>query len=121
LNHLRRGGRVSGASAFVGTLLNIKPIIHMDDMGRLIPVAKMRGFSNVMDYFGSRMEETMLEPKDQVIFISHCDAPESAEKLAEYLIKRLGPREAVINPIGPVIGAHAGPGTIALFFLGSKR
>ena len=92
LQHLRRGGRVSGASAFVGTLLNIKPIIHMDDEGRLIPVAKIRGWSNVLDYFGNRMEETLLTPKDQIIFISHSDSLENAEKLAEYLIKRFGPR-----------------------------
>ncbi|MDR1664986.1 MAG: DegV family protein [Clostridiales bacterium] len=121
LNHLRRGGRVSGASAFFGTILNIKPIIHVDDEGRLIPVEKVRGWNNVMDYMVSRMEETLLPPKDQVVFISHSDAQERAEKLANLIVTRLGPREVKINYIGPVIGAHTGPGTIALFFIGSKR
>ncbi|MCL2709073.1 MAG: DegV family protein [Defluviitaleaceae bacterium] len=121
LKHLRRGGRVSGASAFMGTILNIKPIIHMDEEGRLIPVAKIRGWANVFDYLGKRIEETMIEPKDQIIFISHSDSEETAKKLAEYLLNRFGPRQIEINTIGPVIGAHTGPGTIALFYLGSKR
>jgi DegV family protein with EDD domain len=121
LNHLRRGGRVSGASAFVGTVLNIKPIIHMDDEGRLIPVAKIRGWANVLDYFGARVEETLLAPKDQVMFLSHSDAEENAQRMAEYLLARFGPREIIMNAIGPVIGAHTGPGTLALFFQGSKR
>lgn len=121
LNHLRRGGRVSGASAFVGTMLNIKPIIHVDDEGRLIPVAKVRGMSNAMEYMIDRMQDTQLEPKNQIAFISHSDAPDEAKKLADRLINRLGPREIVINDIGPVIGAHTGPGTITLFFVGSKR
>lgn len=121
LNHLRRGGRVSGASAFVGTMLNIKPIIHMDNEGQLKPVAKVRGRVNSMDYMIDRMEETLLEPKNQILFISHSDSAEDAQKLADRVINRLGPREIIINDIGPVIGAHTGPGTLTLFFLGSKR
>jgi fatty acid-binding protein DegV len=93
----------------------------VDDAGRLIPVSKARGWNNVMNYILDRMEETLLEPKDQIVFISHSDAPERAQKLAEMMENRLGKREVVINHIGPVIGAHTGPGTIALFFLGSKR
>ena len=121
LNHLRRGGRVSSTSAFVGSLLNIKPIIHVNNEGRLIPVAKKRGFANVVEHFLNIMDETMVKSDEQMIFISHSDTIESANKMAEEITKRFGKYEIEINPIGPVIGAHTGPGTLALFYLGSKR
>lgn len=121
LNHLRRGGRVSGAAAFMGTMLGIKPILHVDDNGKLIPMAKVRGRAKSFEYLCERMAESILPPEDQVLFISHGDALEDAQKLAELLKSRCGKTHTVINDIGPVIGAHAGPGTITLFFVGNKR
>ena len=120
LNHLRRGGRVSGASAFVGTMLNIKPIIHVDDIGRLIPVAKVRGLTNAREYITDRFKETSLDP-DQIVFISHSDSYDEAVKVQELIQTKLGLSRFVVSYIGPVIGAHTGPGTLALFFTGSKR
>lgn len=121
LNHLKRGGRVSATAAVIGTMLGIKPILHVDDEGRLIPVGKVRGRRQALEQLVSHMAETAQAPGDQTVFISHGDAGEDARFVAELLRERMGVRDIQINFIGPVIGAHSGPGTIALFFLGSKR
>lgn len=121
LNHLKRGGRVSGASAAIGTLLSIKPILHVDDEGRLSAVDKVRGRVKSLEYLADRMEKSMLPPKDQPIFISHSDALDDAKKLAAIIENRIGSKEFVFGDIGPVIGTHTGPGTITLFYLGDKR
>lgn len=121
LNHLRRGGRVSGAAAFVGTMLNIKPILHVDDEGHLIPVDKIRGRRKSLDELVSRMEKTAVNPSEQTVFISHGDALEDAKYVEKLVRERMGVSTVYINPIGPVIGSHSGPGTIALFFLATKR
>ena len=121
LVHLKRGGRVSGATAIVGSLLGIKPIIHLDDEGRLIPVDKVRGRQKSLEYLAEKMRETIVEPKNQIVFISHGNSPEDAAKLADLIKKKIGTETFIINDIGPVIGAHSGPGTIALFFIASKR
>ncbi|MFB0921494.1 MAG: DegV family protein [Oscillospiraceae bacterium] len=121
LNHLKRGGRVSGAAAFVGTMLNIKPVLHVDDEGHLIPVDKVRGRRKSLEELVARMEKTAINPLEQTIFISHGDAPEDAKYVEKLVRERMGVKTVYINPIGPVIGSHSGPGTIALFFLASKR
>jgi DegV family protein with EDD domain len=121
LNHLRRGGRVSGAAAFMGTMLNIKPMIQINDEGRLVPVAKMRGKQKSMEFIVNQIEANIREPKDQIIFISHSDVPEEAQELVDMITKRLGKREFLINDIGPVIGAHTGPGTLVALFVGNTR
>ena len=120
LNHLRRGGRVTGAAAFVGTMLSIKPILHVDDEGRLIPFAKVRGSNGALEYIVERMQK-VTDGSSQIVFISHGDAPERAQKLADLIKSNLGLNSFVLSHIGPVVGAHAGPGTLALFFKGSKR
>ncbi len=121
LNHLKRGGRVSTATALVGTMLGIKPVLHVDDEGHLIPVSKVRGRKQSLDALVKKMEETAIDPKDQVVFLSHGDGLEDAQYVAKQVKEKLGVKEVKINFIGPVIGAHSGPGTVALFFLGSTR
>lgn len=121
LNHLKRGGRVSAAAALVGTMLSIKPVLHVDDEGHLIPVEKVRGRRNSLDSLVSRMAKTAVNPSEQVVFISHGDALEDAQYVEKKIREKLGVKTFYINPIGPIIGSHSGPGTVALFFLANKR
>ena len=121
LQHLKRGGRVSAAAAAFGTMLNIKPVLHVDDEGHLIPVGKVQGRTASIKALLKKMQETAIDPAEQVVFISHGDCEKDAEKLAAMVRESIGPKEIILNPIGPVIGAHSGPGTVALFFLGTKR
>lgn len=121
LNHLKRGGRVSAAAALVGTMLNIKPVLHVDDEGHLIPVEKVRGRRTSLNSLVEHMEKTAVDPAGQVVFISHGDAPKDAEYVANRIREKLGVKTICMNPIGPVIGSHSGPGTVALFFLATKR
>lgn len=118
---LKRGGRVSATSAVMGTMLSIKPVMHVDDEGRLIPVAKVRGRRQSLDALVERMAKSATEPAKQTVFISHGDCREDAEYVAQKVKERFGVSEIVINYVDPVIGAHSGPGTLALFFLGDKR
>lgn len=121
LNHLKRGGRVSTATALVGTMLGIKPILHVDDEGHLIPMSKVRGRKQSLDALAKKMEETGINPSEQTVFISHGDCLEDARYVEQEIKARLGVKKVSLNYIGPVIGAHSGPGTVALFFLGTKR
>ncbi|MEA5051679.1 MAG: DegV family protein [Oscillospiraceae bacterium] len=121
LDHLRRGGRVSAAAAFFGGMLNIKPVMHVDDEGHLIPVSKVRGRMASIDAMVAEMEKTAIDPQAQTVFISHGDSPEDVQTLADKVRDRLHPKEIFINPIGPIIGAHSGPGTLAIFFLATQR
>ncbi len=123
LNHLYRGGRVSKAAAIVGTIAAIKPILHVDDEGHLIPISKVRGRKKSLNALVDYMEEkTKGYPvENDIIFISHGDALEDAEYVKAEIEKRFGIKDFKINHIGPTIGAHSGPGTIALFFEGSSR
>lgn len=121
LQHLKRGGRVSAAAAAFGTVLNIKPVLHVDDEGRLVPVSKVQGRIASIKSLMKKMQETAVNPAEQVVFISHGDCEKEAKKLAEMIRENIGVKEIVINPIGPIIGAHSGPGTVALFFLGTER
>ena len=121
LNHLKRGGRVSTATALVGTMLGIKPVLHVDNEGHLISVSKVRGRRQSLEALVSRMEETAVNPAEQTVFISHGDCLEDARYVEEQVRQRLGVQEVRVGYIGPVIGAHSGPGTVALFFLGKER
>lgn len=121
LNHLKRGGRVSAFSATVGTALNVKPILHVDNEGRLIPMSKVRGRKKSLHALLDHMVETCIEPENQIIFIGHGDTLEDAEFLADLIREKLQVKDFVINNIGPVIGSHSGPGTIALFYFGTER
>lgn len=123
LNHLYRGGRVSRATAFVGTLANIKPILHVDDQGHLINIGKVRGRKKSLIELVNLMEKKIGDhvKDNQRIFISHGDSAEDAQFVAEEVKKRFGIDSFLINYVGPTIGAHSGPGTIALFFYGDER
>ncbi|MDD6642798.1 MAG: DegV family protein [Firmicutes bacterium] len=118
---LKRGGRVSAATALVGSALGIKPVLHVDNEGHLINVSKARGRKNSILALVDRMEQSAIDPAKQTIFISHGDCRDDAEFLADELRKRFGISDITINYVGPVIGAHSGPGTLALFFLGTSR
>lgn len=127
LFHLYRGGRVSRASAVLGTMINIKPLLHVDNEGKLINIAKIRGRKKSLMSLVDMMEERLGSYKEQYtsgkekIFISHSDCLEDAEAVAEEIKKRFGNDKFLIDFIGPVIGSHTGAGTVALFFWGDKR
>ncbi len=121
LMHLRRGGRVSTAAAIVGSMLSIKPVMHTDDAGKLTPVGKVRGRKKSILALLEKMEELSIDPEKQTVFISHGDCEEDAQFLAEQIKTHLHVKDILIHPVGPVIGAHSGPGTLALFFIGQHR
>ena len=118
LNHLKRGGRVSAATAMVGTMLNIKPIIHVSDEGKLVSVAKVRGRKAAIEYITKKVADAT--DKDMV-FVGHGDCPEDAEICAKILKEKYGVKNVHIGYVGAVIGAHTGPGVLVTFFLGEKR
>ncbi|BDF69209.1 hypothetical protein CE91St41_01900 [Oscillospiraceae bacterium] len=121
LHFLKRGGRVSAATAVVGSMLQIKPVMHVDDEGHLINMAKARGRSASLKALVDHMQETAIDPGEQVVFISHGDCEEEAMQVAEDVKRRFGTKVVRLNNVGPVVGGHSGPGTMALFFLGTKR
>ena len=122
LMFLFRGGRVSRTSAWAGTLLNIKPVLHVDDEGHLIPMDKVRGRKKSLQALVDHMEQSALKPvAEQEVFISHGDCQEDVDYLVKLIKERLGCTKFEINILDPVIGAHAGPGTVALFFFADKR
>jgi DegV family protein with EDD domain len=116
LEYLKRGGRVSKTTAFVGSLLKIKPLLHVED-GKLIPLEKIRGSKKVLSRMLDLMEERGTDFTNQTIGISHADDLQRAEQLAEMIKEKFGANDILIEMIGSVIGAHVGPGTLSLFFL----
>ena len=123
LFHLFRGGRVSRFTAVAGSLIKVKPVLHVDDEGRLIPIGKVRGRKKSLAALVENMERTIgsYRDKNDIIFISHGDCQEDAEYVASLIKERLGIEKFLIGPIGPTIGTHSGPGTVALFYMGDKR
>ena len=121
LMYLKRGGRVSAATAIVGTMLGIKPVLHMDDEGHLINVGKVRGRKASIEALAEKVGQLGLPGQNQTVFICHGDCQEDAQRLEAILKEKYGVEEAFIGYTGAVIGSHSGPGTLALFFLGSQR
>lgn len=121
LHHLKRGGRVSAVAAVMGTALGIKPVLHVDDEGRLIPQGKVRGRKKSLEMLYQKLSETIVSPESQTVFIGHGDCAEDAEYLADLIKKNFKVKDVVTAMIGPVIGTHSGPGTVALFFFGTHR
>lgn len=121
LMYLKRGGRLNAATALVGTALGIKPIIHIDDEGHLVNVGKARGRQGALSALADRVAELAVEPEKYPVFISHGDCREDAEALGRMVKQRLGVKKVVISYVGPVIGAHTGPGVVAIFFVGKHR
>ena len=118
LAHLKRGGRISATTAIVGTMLNIKPIIFVDNDGHLINTAKVRGRKAAMEYLMKKYDETVTDK--ETAFIGHGDCPEDAAAL-EKMLRDRGVKNIVTSYVGPVIGAHTGPGVLVVFFLGTHR
>ena len=121
LNQLRRGGRLSAGKAILGNLLHVKPVLHVDDEGHLVPVDSVKGRKNSIEALCQKMEETAIDPQNQRIYISHGDCLADARTLAAMVQDRLHVASVTIGDVGPVIGAHSGLGTLALFFLGKQR
>jgi DegV family protein with EDD domain len=121
LGTLHRGGRLSGAQAFLGGLLKVKPILHVNDQGKLVALQKARGRKGALLQMVEGMKERILEPEKQTIFIAHGDAYEEALQLQAMVQEAIKVKNIVIGAVGPIIGAHAGPGVMCLFFLGVDR
>lgn len=123
LFHLHRGGRVSKTAAVIGTMINLKPVLHVDNEGHLIPVAKVRGRKKSLIALVDAMEKQMGSYRDQndIVFISHGDCEEEARYVADLVKQRFGIQNFLLNHVGPTIGAHSGPGTMALFYMGEYR
>lgn len=123
LHHLHRGGRVSKTTAIIGTLVHVKPVLHVNNEGRLIPLNNVRGRKKALIALVDQMEKRLsgFEDKNDTVFISHGDCITDAEYVASLIKERFGINDILINLVSPTIGTHSGPGTIALFFMGSPR
>ena len=121
LHFLKRGGRISATTAVVGSMLQIKPVLHVDNEGHLINIAKARGRQASLKALVDKMEKTVTEEGRKTVFISHGDCRKDAVTVADMVRERFGTQDIRINFVGPVIGAHSGPGTLALFYLGTER
>ena len=121
LVYLKRGGRISAAAAFFGNTIGIKPVMHVDDDGHLVNVLKVRGRKAAIATMANKYSELALTPNEGRIYISHGDCLADAELLASMIEEKHGVKTEIITDVGPVIGAHSGPGTLALFFAGKER
>lgn len=121
LFHLHRGGRVSRATAIIGSMVNVKPVLHVDDTGHLVPLCNVRGRKKSLNKLIDLMSEQIQGFENDSIFISHGDCLEDAQYVADLVRERFSIEDILINQICPIIGAHSGPGTVALFFMGKKR
>lgn len=121
LHFLKRGGRLSGTAALVGTMLGIKPILRITEDGKLVPMEKVRGRKQSLHILLEHMEKTFRDTGDQVVFIVHGDCPDDAAYLKKEIKSRYHIKRIVTNNIGPIIGSHTGPGAIAIFYIGKGR
>ena len=121
LEYLRRGGRVSNAAAFFGSVLEIKPILYESPDGKLVPIDKVKGRKKAIKYILNKCAATIEKPEEQVITICQADCPEEAQALEAQVRELIRPKDVRIVPVGPVIGCHCGPGTIALVYFGRSR
>ncbi len=121
LVYLKRGGRISATTAFVGNALGIKPVMHVDDEGHLINITKVRGRKTAIAALADRYGELALDPENGTVFISHGDCLKDVEELQKILKDRYNADVMIVTSVGAVIGSHSGPGTIALFFQGKNR
>lgn len=121
LNHLKRGGRISPTVAFIGTVMGIKPVLHMDDEGHLINMFKVRGRKAAIKALADKFGELAVDNTEGPVYISHGDCIDDANELAHIIEEEYKVKTDIITYVGPVIGAHSGPGTLALFFVGKER
>jgi len=121
LQFLRRGGRVSATAAYIGGIVKIKPIMHVSPEGKLIPQEKVTGRKRSLRVLGDKVKEKMVDPANNLVFISHGDCADEAQWLADYVKENVGVKDVMTGFVGPVIGSHSGPGTMAIFFLSTGR
>lgn len=121
LSCLKRGGRLSGSAALIGTMLHLKPLLHVSNEGKLVATGKVFGRKNSLKKLVEKMGDNIIDPQNQVVYISHGDCIEEANYVADLIKETYKVKDVYINFVGPVIGAHSGPGTIAIFFLGKER
>ena len=121
LHYLKRGGRISATTAVVGTMLQIKPVLHADENGKLVNMGKARGRKASIGELAKKMGELGLPGENDTVFICHGDCMEDAQYLESLLKEKCGVKNAFIYYVGAVIGSHSGPGTLALFFMGEHR
>lgn len=121
LHFLRRGGRVSAASAYFGSIVKIKPILNVDFEGHLIPREKVQGRKHSLRRLCDKVKENIVNPAEQVVFISHGDCEDEARTLADMIRRDVGVKDVQISFIGPIVGSHSGPGTLAVFFMSRGR
>ena len=121
LVYLKRGGRGSAATALVGTMLNSKPVLHVDNEGHLVSMVKARGRKAAINTLVSKLQELGGDWDNSTVFICHADCIDDAQRLAEIVKEKCGVQETFIGNLGAVIGSHAGPGTLALFFMGNEK
>lgn len=121
LNHLKRGGRISGATATIGGLLNIKPSAYLDDEGKLAQGEKIKGKKKALRFLANEVKERAIDSENEVLYICHGDCQEEAESLRDIIEQEVKFKNVIINYIGNVIGAHTGPGALAVIFLGKNR
>lgn len=121
LNHLKRGGRISSATAIVGTMLSIKPIITINNLGALINLTKSKGRKKAIKFLYEKVKENIVNSDEQTVMITHGDCEEEAETLKELILSNIKVKSVIVSPIGPIIGTHTGPGTIAVAMLSNGR
>lgn len=121
LNHLMRGGRLSKSSAIVGSILQVKPLLSVNKEGKLMNISKVKGRKKSIKSLAEIVREKIIDSENQTIFISHGDCIEDAETLKSLILEENKVKEIIINPVGPVIGSHSGPGTLGVFFIGEER
>lgn len=121
LNHLKRGGRISGATAAIGGLLNIKPTLFLDDEGKLIQGEKIKGKKKALRFLVNEVREKAVDTENEILYICQGDCLEEAETLRDMILEEVKFKNVIINYVGNVVGAHAGPGVLAAVFLGSNR
>lgn len=121
LQHLKRGGRISPTVALVGSMLGIKPVLHMDNEGHLISISKARGRQAALKALANKVGELALDPQNGTVFISHADCDGDVETVKALLKEQYGAKVEIVTFVGPVIGSHSGPGTLAIFFVGRER
>ncbi len=121
LHHLKRGGRLSSAAAFMGSVLELKPVITVNKEGRLVVAEKAKGRKRALKTLLDKIAQNVEDPENQLMVVLHADAPEDAKFLEENIRNTYNPKELWVNYVGPVVGTHCGPGTIAVLFMGKER
>lgn len=121
INHLKRGGRISATSAFVGTLLNIKPFLTISNLGRVLPLDKIRGRKRAISALYEKVIQKIEKPEEQILAISHGDCLDDALALRDLILSKIKVKDVIMSYVGPVVGCYGGPGSLAVFFLGKER